>query len=90
MRTQNAEGIYHFQPRVARAGALPWGSARWICANPERVVIKHHVAQGIRELFPSFIYQRFFVSQGVALGWNLQTPAALRTAPNRRGAKRVK
>ena len=74
MRTQNAEGVYHFQPRVARAGALPWGSARWICANPERVVTKHHMARRIRELFQSFIYQRSFVSQGVALGWNLQTP----------------
>jgi hypothetical protein len=34
---RNAEGVYHFQPRVARRSALPWGNQNKERPNPERV-----------------------------------------------------
>jgi len=33
---KNAEGVHHFQPRVARANALPWATSKNI-SNPEGV-----------------------------------------------------
>ena len=34
----NTEGVYKFQPRVARVSALPWVTNQRFCPNPERVV----------------------------------------------------
>jgi hypothetical protein len=34
---RNAEGVSKFQPRVARASALPWSNNQKVCRNPERV-----------------------------------------------------
>jgi hypothetical protein len=40
----NAEGVREFQPRVARASALPWDIESQIHSNPERVVEDHSQA----------------------------------------------
>ena len=73
----NAEGVYHFQPGVARGSALPRGNQAKDRLNPERVV-KTRRSNGFtysRTLseFPRLCLR---VSQGVALGWNLPTPSA--------------
>ena len=44
-KQKTSKAFANSQPRFARVSVLPWGSATWVSANPERVVIKPHMAR---------------------------------------------